>query len=239
MTTQTTSRARTADERIQTAVGERPSTDDIFDVRGAIGWTVITFGLYAFYLFYQLMRRSRDHNLRRTALLFAAQELARQRAARSAQTGETEALGPALERVHAEVQSLRAMDDVYRDPTIWLLFSFLGSGLVWLTEAIVLDQDLTRHERHERAAEAELTRVFAALGVFLPPPAEATKQPHSYAGRVLALIGTFGLYSLWWAADLMREGNAHIHQDQAWEDALAAVAAGAASAPDYGRSESS
>ncbi|HEX6054596.1 MAG TPA: hypothetical protein VFY98_02190, partial [Intrasporangium sp.] len=221
MTTQTAAPARTPREQIQQAVGDRPSSDYVFDVRTAIGWTIVTFGLYAFYVFYQLMRRARDHNRRRVALLLAAQELARQRAI---EMGRPEALDQALERVQAEVQALRALDDDFRDPTLWLLGSFLGSGLVWLAEAILLDQDLTRHERHERAAEAELTRVFAELGFSLPASVPVMKQPHNCVRRVVALVATLGLYSLWWAADLMREGNAHLQQDQAWEDALAAVA---------------
>ena len=31
----------------------------------ALGWTVLTLGIYSFYVFYQLVRRMRDHNARR------------------------------------------------------------------------------------------------------------------------------------------------------------------------------
>ena len=225
MTTPTVSPARTAAENLERAVAERPSTDYPFRFGPALGWTVLTFGLYGFYVFYQLMRRSRDHNRRRVTLLLAAQELARQRAV---EEGKSEALGPAFERVQTDVQGLRAIDDEFRDPMIWLLLSFVGGGLVWLAEAILLDQDLVRHERHERAAETALTRLFAELGISLPAPAAPAKQPHSYLGRIVALVGTFGLYSLWWVADLMREGNVHFKEDQVWEDALAAAVAGPA-----------
>lgn len=73
--------------------------------------------------------------------------------------GRPEALRPAFEQVQADRQSLRALDGDSCDPTIWLLFSFVGGGLVWLAEVLPLDQDLIRHERHERAAEAGLTRL--------------------------------------------------------------------------------
>lgn len=222
MTTPTTIPARTASERIRQAVAEQPSTDHMLHFWTALGWTVLTFGLYGFYVFYQLMKRSRDHNRRRVTLLSAAQDLAHERAREQGTAGE---LRPGLDRVQSDVQRLRAMDDDYRNPTIWLLFSLVGSGLVWLAEAILLDQDLMRHERHERAAEVELTRLFSELGISLPAPAATAKQPHNYIGRVVAVVCTFGLYALWWVADLMREGNAHIREDQAWEDALAAAAA--------------
>lgn len=229
MTTQTVAPARTPSEQIEWAIRERSSAHHVIQVRAAIGWTVVTFGLYAFYLFYELMRRARDHNRRRVALLTAGLELAQQRAL---QAGAQADVGPALERAGAEVRALRALDTDYRDPQLWLLFSFLGNGLVWLVEAILLDHDLIRHARHERAAEAELAHAFTQLGLPVPVPAAAAKQPHDYVGRILALIATLGLYSLWWAADLTREGNEHVRQDEAWEDALAAAVGAAAPVPD-------
>ena len=95
----------------------------------------------------------------------------------------------------------------------------------------MLDRDLIRHERHERDAAAALTHVFAELGITLPAPVAATKQPHNYVGRVIAAICTCGLYSLWWVADVMREGNANFAEDDAWENALAKIAAAAPGGP--------
>lgn len=226
MTTPLSAPAPMAAERVLQAVRERPSTDYIFEFWTAFGWTLLTFGLYSFYVFYQLIRRSRDHNRRRAELLFAAQDLAWQRAV---EQGKSETLAPAFDRVRADVQSLRATNADFRDPTLWLLFSIVGGGLVWLAGAILLDQDLVRHERQERGAESGLTAVFSELGVVLPAPVPAAKQPHNYVGRVLAVVFTLGLYSLWWVADVMREGNANFQQDYAWEDAIARSRAGAAS----------
>jgi len=217
MTTTSITPTPTSTERLRQAVNERPTTDYTFHFWTAFGWTVLSFGLYSFYVFYQLMRRSRDHNRRRAALLLAAHQLAWERAIAQRRADE---LQPALEQVQADVQKLHAMEADFRDPIIWLLFSFVGGGLVWLAEAILRDQDLIRHERHERAAEAGLTELFSALGVALPAPVPAAKQPHNYVGRIIATVFTFGLYSLWWVADLMREGNANYQQDYPWEDAL-------------------
>lgn len=225
MTTSLATPTPTAAERVQQAVAERASTDYTFHFWTAFGWTVLTFGLYAFYVFYQLMRRSRDHNRRRVALLGAAQDVAWQHAV---ERGKSETLRPAFEQVQADIEPLRAMDGDLRDPAIWLLISIVGGGLVWLAGALLLDQDLVRHERQERAAEDGLTRLFSELGVQLPTPVPAAKQPHNYVSRVLALVFTFGLYSLWWVADLMREGNANFRQDCEWEDALWQSLGGAA-----------
>jgi hypothetical protein len=227
MTTQLTAPTATAGEQIQQAIRDRQNTDYVFDFWTAFGWTVLTFGLYSFYVFFQLVRRSRDHDRRKVALLQAAQDVGWERAV---ERGVAESLRPTFDQVRRDIEPLRTMTGDFRDPTLWLLFSIVGGGLVWLAGGILLDQDLVRHERHERAAETGLTEVFAALGAALPPPVAAAKQPHNYVGRLLAVVFTLGLYSLWWVADLMREGNESFQQDYAWEDALSNAIAGTASA---------
>ena len=226
MTTPLVTPNSAAAEQVRRAVGGRASSDYVFRFWSAFGWTVLTLGLYSFYVLYQLMRRSRDHNRRRITLLAGAHDLAWQRAV---EQGDADSLRPGFDQVRADVQQLRGMDNDVRDPTIWLVLSIVSGGLAWLGGAILLDQDLIRHERHERAAEARLTDLFAQLGVMLPAPVPASKQPHNYVGRIVAVVLTLGLYSLWWIADLMHEGNANYQQDFAWEDAIAGVAAAAAS----------
>src|ERR1700733_5187844 len=59
-------------QRMHAAWQGRAETDYIFDYWTALGWTVLTLGIYGLYVFYQLMRRMRDHNARRTELLDAS-----------------------------------------------------------------------------------------------------------------------------------------------------------------------
>jgi len=220
MTTPLTLPTPTAVEQVHYAVAERPQTDYQFNFWSVFGWTLLTFGIYSFYVFYQLIRRSRDHNRRRATLLGAATEVAWDRAVKQE---KAERLRPTFNQVSGEVERLRAMEKDFRDPALWTLLSVIGGGVVWAIGAILLDHDLVRHERNERAAEAGLTSVFAELGLTLPAPAPATKQPHNYVGRVIVTIVTLGLYSFWWLADVMREGNDNYTADYAWEDALNAA----------------
>jgi hypothetical protein len=222
MTTPLAPHAAPAAEQVRRAAADRAQTDYEFHFWTAFGWTLLTLGVYSFYIFYQLFRRSRDHNRRRAALLGSATEVGWDRAVKQ---GKADELRPTFEQLTADVERLRAMDGEFRDPTVWTLLSVIGGGIVWVIGLILLDQDLVRHERCERAAEAGLTRVFGALGLPLPAPVPSDKQPHNYVGRVIATIVTFGLYSLWWTADVMREGNANYAEDDAWEDALVTAVA--------------
>jgi hypothetical protein len=53
-----------AAERVGLAAQQRGASDYAFSYWSALGWTVLTFGIYGFYVFYQLVRRMRDHNAR-------------------------------------------------------------------------------------------------------------------------------------------------------------------------------
>src|ERR1035437_8201392 len=55
-------------DRVQAAWRHRVETDYVFDYWTALGWTVLTLGIYGYYVFYQLVRRMRDHNARRVEL---------------------------------------------------------------------------------------------------------------------------------------------------------------------------
>jgi hypothetical protein len=58
-----------AAERVRLAAQRRGESDYIFSYWSALGWTILTLGIYGFYVFYQLVRRMRDHNARRLELL--------------------------------------------------------------------------------------------------------------------------------------------------------------------------
>src|SRR5437016_5107395 len=68
-------------DRLRLAVEQRAESDYIFEPWSALGWTILTLGVYGLYVFYQLMRRMRDHNRRRLEFLDAAGTLAWERAA--------------------------------------------------------------------------------------------------------------------------------------------------------------
>src|SRR5579871_6225011 len=106
-----------AAERVRLAAQARNQTDYIFNYWSALGWTILTLGIYGFYVFYQLIRRMRDHNARRLELLDASLAFAWQEAERQGCAGE---LTPSFQRAAAQVAVLRQMTTEFRDPAIWL-----------------------------------------------------------------------------------------------------------------------
>ena len=210
-------------ERVRRAYDARPQSDYIFSFWTSFGWTILTCGIYGFYVIYQLVRRSRDHNQRRLELLDAANAVAWERANAA---GKADELHPRFERIAAELGVLRAMTTDFRDPVIWTVLSLVASGIIHIILYIFLDGDLVKHDRAERAIETELAAIYGALGVQLPGPTGEAKQPHNYAGRVIAAIFSLGVYALFWLYNIMDDGNRHFAENWAWEDSLAQAVQG-------------
>lgn len=208
-----------AAERVRLAYLRRNETDYVFEFWSALGWTVLTCGIYMLYVIYQLVRRSRDHNVRRLELLDAANALAWERA--NAQ-GLADELRPSFERVAGHLERLRRQTTEFRDPTLWLVIAIFASGIVQLILGVLLDQDLVTHDYEEGGAENELARVFGRLGtpVAAPDPARL-HTAYNYVGRIVATLLTCGFYWYWWLYDLMVDANLHFAKDWAWEDSLA------------------
>ncbi len=208
-------------ERIRLAWQGRGSTDYIFNFWTALGWTVLSFGVYGLYVFYQLVRRMRDHNLRRLEILDAALSFGWDQAQ---PRGLEPELTPSFQRAGAHLAVLRRMTADFREPVIWLVLSLVAGGIVHAVAFIFLDQDLVKHDEAEVGVEYELAHIYERLGYPLPYPSAArVKGRHNYAGRVVAAFISFGIYFLWWFHDMMVEPNRHFYTNWAQEDALAAA----------------
>jgi hypothetical protein len=184
-----------------------------------LGWTILTCGFYGFYITYQLVRRSRDHNARRIEMLDAATAFAWQQAEAR---GIANDLQPSFNRISAELAVLRQQATQFRDPIAWTLISLVGAGIVHIILYILLDGDLVVHDRAEGSIEHELSNIYTRLGASVPvPDPSRMKAKHNYVGRIIATILTCGVYGLFWQYNVMTETNAHYEHNWRWEDGLA------------------
>jgi hypothetical protein len=206
-------------ERVRLAYQRRHDTDYLFSFWTAFGWTLLTCGFYGIYIVYQLVRRSREHNLRRLEELDAATTFAWEKATAA---GRADELRDRFERIASGLAVLRQMTTDFRDPTIWAVISIFARGVVEIIVFILLDQDLVKHDYNEGLVEHELAAIYGALGASLPTPDPGRlHQAHNYVGRVVAALVSCGIYSIWWLYNVMTELNEHFEHNWAWEDALA------------------
>src|SRR6266702_6238264 len=210
-----------AAERVRIAARRRGESDYIFSYWSALGWTILTFGIYGFYVFYQLIRRMRDHNARRLELLDAAATVAWEQAVRQ---GRDEELAPSFHRAAGHLAVLRRMTSDFREPVIWLVLAVVARGIAEIVAFVLLDQDLIKHDQAEAGAERELSVIYGQLGQQLASPdQDRVKRPDNYVGRIVAAIFSFGIYMFWWYYNQMEEPNKHFAADWTQEDALVKV----------------
>lgn len=207
-----------AAERVRLAAGRRDETDYIFSYWSALGWTILTFGIYGFYVFYQLIRRIRDHNARRLELLESATTVAWEQAGRR---GLQQEMTPSFERAAGHLGVLRRMTGDFREPVIWVVLAIVARGIAEIIAFVLLDQDLINHGQAEAGAGYELSVIYGRLGQHVASPDQSQlKAPDNYVGRILATIFTFGIYMFWWFYNQMDEPNKHFASNWAQEDDL-------------------
>src|SRR5215510_1652138 len=191
--------------RVRWAAQRRGESDYIFSYWSALGWTILTLGIYGFYVLYQLVRRMRDHNARRLELLDAATTAAWEQAGRQ---GLQQELTPSFQRVASQLAVMRQLTSEFREPFIWVALAVVAHGIVQIVAFVLLDQDLIRHEQAESDAGQELSLIYGRLGQHLPAPGPGqVKGPDNYLGRILAAIFTLGIYMFWWYHDQMEKPN--------------------------------
>jgi hypothetical protein len=210
-----------APERVYAAWQRRGETDYIFNYWTALGWSVLTIGIYSFYVFYQLVRRMRDHNMRRLEFFDAALTFGWEEAGRRGLQAE---LTPSFQRASAHIGTMRRMTGDFRDPVIWVLIAIIARGIAEFVAFILMDQDLIKHDRSEIGVEYELSLIFGRFGQAVPLPDQArVKGQNNYVGRVVATIFTLGIYVFWWYYNQMTVPNDHFRVNWASEDALVAA----------------
>lgn len=204
--------------RFQSAWHARASTDYLFSFWTALGWTILTLGVFGLFVLYQLVRRMRDHNRRRIELLDAALAVAWEDAGRQSLREE---LAPAFARAAGHLGVMRQMTTDFRDPTVWLVLAFVTS-IAQIVAYVLLDQDLVRHDQAEGGVEHELAMIYGRLGHPLASPDPSrVKGRDNYVARIIVSVVTFGIYGLWWLHDQMVKPNEHFQANWAQEDQLA------------------
>jgi hypothetical protein len=207
-------------DRVYSASQSRGETDYIFDYWTALGWTVLTLGIYGFYVFYQLVRRMRDHNSRKVEFLDATLAFAWEEAG---QRGLQEELTPSFQRAAGHMDVLKRMRSDFRDPVIWVLLAILA-GIATVIGFILLDQDLVKHDRAEVGVEYELSLIFGRFGQAVPAPDQGrVKGENNYVGRIVATIFSLGIYLFWWYYNQMDDPNRHFEGNWLQEDATVAA----------------
>ena len=140
----------------------RTESDYIFDFWTALGWTILTCGIYGFYVI--VPTRAPLARPQPAAASRCSTPRPRSRGSKPQARGLAAELRPAFERIAAELAVLRNQTTRVPRPDDLDRSSRSSGGIVHIIVYILLDGDLVAHDRAEGAIETELSAIYARLG---------------------------------------------------------------------------
>ncbi|MBI4728233.1 MAG: hypothetical protein HY775_01830 [Acidobacteria bacterium] len=206
------------DQLLAAEAARRETTDYRFDWGTYIGWTILTFGIYAHYATYRLVQRRQEHIRRRLAVQSYLWHTLNQRAESLGRRAEVAGGLDNLSRVHAEMEAFERRN--MREPILWTILR-LVFGIVGGYINHFLNKDLRFYDQWESAYFANAEWVMTRLGYPVSVPQRRSPVPdRSTAAYCVLSVITFGLFTIWWRYAMMMDGNGHFEDDLAMEDAI-------------------
>jgi hypothetical protein len=195
-------------------VGARASTDFITDPGMAILLSLVTCGIYGFYIIYKLVQRRDEHFRRMAAVADTAIASLREKA-----RGREELIAPELAQLDQVRMQMNAMA-TERGAAIWLLICAL-TGIGTFILYYLLMQDYVQHDQVEAQFFTLMSGALAKLGLSAQAAQAVPSVPQrEFVTFLLLSIVTCGIYGLYWMYVMIKDFNDHFMAQVAWEDFL-------------------
>jgi hypothetical protein len=196
-------------------VAERSRTDFITDPGMAILLSIITCGIYGWYIIYKLVQRRDEHFKRMAGVVDAS--IAQLRA--KAQGREDTIAGELsqLEQIRLQMTTLSAE----RGAAIWLLIAIFTFGIGYFILYYLLMKDYVEHD----VVEAQFFTVMSSALTKLGLSSQASQAMPSVPQRefvtfLLLTLVTCGIYGIYWMYVMIKDFNEHFMAQVPWEDFL-------------------
>jgi hypothetical protein len=198
-------------------VAARASTDFITDPGTAILLSIITCGIYGFYILYKLVQRRDEHFQRMAAVVDAATAQLRAKA-----QGREDAIAAELAQLE-QIRMRMATMSAERGAAIWLLICIF-TGIGYFIIYYLLMKDYVEHD----AVEAQFFTVMSSALVKLGLAGQAgqavpTVPQREFVTFLLLSIITCGIYGIYWMYVMIKDFNEHFLAQVPWEDFLLAA----------------
>ncbi len=193
-------------------VSQRVATDWMTDPGTAILLSLVTCGIYGFYIIFKLVQRRDEHFKRMAGVADAAIQQLKAKAA-----GREQLIQEELAYLE-QLKNRMIMRAAERGAVIWLLICiFTGIG-AWILYYLLME-DYREHDDVEAQFFTLMSSALAKLGL----ASEAGQAYPSIPQRDFALflilsIVTCGIYGLYWMYVMIKDFNDHLSRQVAWED---------------------
>jgi hypothetical protein len=204
-------------------IQQRVTSDWVTDPGMAILLTIITCGIYGFYIFYKLMERRDLHLMRMANMVNTSVAILQEKAA---QTGKTEVIGQELAQI-GMIQ--REMYDQSRErgAALWLVLGIL-TGIATLIGYYFIMDDMARHDQLEAQYFTLMSSALAKLGLASQASQAAPNMPErNFVVYLVLSFLTCGIFSFYWLYAMIEDGNQHVEAQVQWENFLYSALAAA------------
>jgi hypothetical protein len=199
---------------LQYNVAARVSTDFITDPGMAILLSIVTCGIYGFYIIYKLVQRRDEHFRRMSAVADASIAQLKVKA-----QGREDAIAAELTQLE-QIRMRMATMAAERGAAIWLLiciFTGVGSLILYY----LLMQDYVEHDEVESQFFTLMSGALAKLGLSGQAGQAVPSVPRrEYVTFLILTIVTCGIYGIYWMYVMIKDFNEHFLAQVPWEDFL-------------------
>jgi len=196
-------------------VAERARTDWITDPGMAILLSIITCGIYGWYIIFKLVQR-RDEHFKRMAGV-AESAIAQLRAKAQGREDAVAAELSQLEQVRLQMNTMSAE----RGAAIWLLIAIFTFGIGYMILYYLLMQDYVQHDAVEAQFFTLMSSALNKLGLSEQAGQAARTVPdREYVTFLVLTLVTCGIYGIYWMYVMIKDFNDHFMAQVPWEDFL-------------------
>jgi len=205
-------------------VQQRVDSDWSTDPGMAVLLSIVTCGIYGYYIFYKLLERRDLHLARMTNMVNTSVALLKEKAARS---GKYELVGQELSQIEM-VQ--RGIYDQSRErgAALWLVIGLVTGGIGILIGYYFIMDDMARHDQLEAQYFTLMSAALAKMGLSGQASQAAPNIPdRNFVVYLVLSLVTCGIYAFYWLYALIEDGNRHIEAQVPWEDFIYSALAAA------------
>ncbi|MCL4472542.1 MAG: DUF4234 domain-containing protein [Actinobacteria bacterium] len=177
--------------------------------------SIITCGIYWFYVLYKLLERREQHFERMVSFRTHLLDVLKEKAAAAGRADEMQADINELEGMNLDATNRDRAGE--KSPVLWLVLSIV-IGVVVYYVYYFLNDDFRAHEASEHDFMLKASEVMNKLGISTGQVMTPVVVPErNFVKYLILTIITCGIYGIYWIYTLITDPNYHFDNHAVWE----------------------
>jgi len=197
---------------------QRGTTDWQTGFWSAFLLSIITCGIYMFYVIYKLLERREQHFERMVSFRTHLIDVIKEKAEAAGKMAEVEQDITQLEGMNLDATNRDRAGE--KSPVLWLVLS-IAIGVVVYYVYYFLNDDFRAHESNEHQFMLKASEIMNKLGTTSNQIVTPVAVPErKFVTFLILTIVTCGIYGIYWLYTIITDPNNHFDGHTAWESEL-------------------